>query len=143
MTTLWAKHQYAKCFGHWVVSDPECCRCAVSDACEKRTKNRFENDKKVPEGEGEGDASGEMDSELSPLEYLLQSLDGKFIRTTEVKNNNVKVHSMRKENEEKPTVLVAVSETNRIMIAANGKKKIVEKLESIEAVETLLQEMLA
>ena len=46
---MWEKCHYARCFGHWLVSDAECLKCAVADGCEKRTKAILSELSKKPE----------------------------------------------------------------------------------------------
>ena len=137
-TTLWNKHQYARCFGNWVVSDPECIRCALADNCEKRTKARIEEDDKPVEPENN---EIEAQKEISPLDYLLKSLDGKFDQEIEEKEKAV-IHKFKKEG--KTIIAVAIGAYGKIKIISmvNNRSKIFGRLENTEEVETVLAEML-
>lgn len=138
-TTMWTKCQYAKCFGHWVVSDPECVRCAVADNCEKRTKAKVEEVDNSSEGEGDGEL--EAQKVVTPLEYLLQSLDGKFDHAVEEKDKAV-IHKFRKDGKVEIAVIIGAYGKIKIMSIPKNKQKIFGSLESIDEVETVLVEML-
>lgn len=138
-TTLWAKSQYAKCFGHWFVSDPECVRCAVADSCEKRTKIKVEDDKP---SEPETSVDGENEEiVVSPLDYMFKSLEGKFDHEKEERDKAI-LHKFSKDG--KLVVAVAVGTYGKIKIVSIEKntQKVFGNLNSIEEVETVLAEML-
>ena len=137
MTTLWTKHQYAKCFGHWLVSDSECNKCAVRDECEKRVKSRVDDKSQ----EAEGDDPGEVVSSLSPLDYILQSLSGKYDQEFEETDKRVKVYRYSKDGKEE--IILGIAESGKIMVAVLGKRKVFERPNTIEESETILKEMLS
>jgi len=137
-TKLWVKHEYAKCFGKWVVSDPECIRCALSDNCEKRTKAKIEEAEKPSEPENN---ELEVPKPVTPLEYLLQSLDGKYNQEIETKDNAV-LHKFKKDG--KTVIAIAIGAMGKIKVVSivKGKSRIFGSLNSIEEVESVLTEML-
>jgi hypothetical protein len=139
-TTLWMKHDYAKCHGHWVVSDPDCAKCAYksAEACEKRTKARVEevdNSKEV-------DESGEVEEivPVSPLDYLLQSLEGKFEKTTEEKERAI-LHKFCQNGKFVIAVVIGIMGKIKVVSILKNKARVFEKLDSIEEVESVLMEM--
>jgi hypothetical protein len=138
-TSLWTKTQYAKCFGHWVVADPECTRCAVADSCEKRTKTKAA-DSKPSEAEGIGDEIHEEEA-VSPVDYLLRSLDGKFDHGTEERDKAI-LHKFTKDG--KLVIAIAVGAYGKVKIVSVVKniQKVFGQLSSIEEVEEVLAEML-
>ena len=137
MTTLWTKHQYAKCFGHWLVSHSECCKCAVRDECEKRTKSRA--DDKTQEMEGED--HGEYEEVIDPLDYILQSLSGRYEMEFDETEKKIKVYKFSKDGQGIATI--GVAESGKIMVAVRGAKKILEKPKTIEEAEEILKEVLS
>lgn len=138
-TTLWARHEYAKCFGHWVVSDPECSRCAIADNCEKRTKAKAEEADRPQEPEDNGE--GEEQKPLPPLEYMLQSLGGKFDQETEERDRAI-LHKFKRDG--KTVIAVAIGAYGKIKIVSipKNKQKVFGNLASTEEVESVLAEML-
>lgn len=137
ITTLWAKHHYAKCFGNWLVSDPECGKCAKAEACEKRTKVRSEESDQEPEGSG----GVEEASPVVPLDYLIQSLGGRYDKETEEKEKAV-LHKFRDNGKTVIAVAVGITGKVKIVSVARNKSTVFERLQSIEEVETVLREML-
>ena len=137
MTTLWAKHQYAKCFGNWLVSHSECCKCAVRDECEKRTKSR--SDDKVQEVE-EAD-QGESAEVIDPLDYIIQSLSGRYEMEFDETEKKIKVYKFSKAGQGVSTI--GVAESGKIMVAVRGAKKIMSKPNTIEEAEEILKEILS
>jgi len=141
-TTLWEKHQYARCFGHWLVSDAECSRCAVSDSCEKRTKTRTaESDIPEKTQETEGDTEVEAAKEVAPLDYLLQSLGGKFDHEIEERDKAV-LHKFRKEGKTVIAVAIGVGGRIKILSVVKNTQKVFGSLSSVAEVEEVLAEML-
>lgn len=139
-TTLWAKSQYAKCFGHWFVSDPECTRCAVADNCEKRTKARSEEANRPQEAEGNGEGEHE-EAVVTPIDYMIQSLVGKFDHETEARDKAV-LHKFKKDGQ--LVIAVAVGDYGKVKIVSVVKniQRVFGKLSSIDEVESVLAEML-
>lgn len=137
VTTLWSKCQYAKCFGHWLVSDPECVRCAIADNCEKRTKSRVD-DEKAPDDES---IECEPQKQITPLDYMLQILTGKFEHETDEKDKAV-IHKFRQNGRTVLAVIIGAYGKIKIMSLTKNKEKIFGKLGSIEEVELVLAEML-
>jgi hypothetical protein len=143
--TLWAKHHYAKCFGFWVVSELECVKCALSESCEKRTKAKVEEVDRSKDSDVDTEADGNVESEevpvLSPLNYLIQSLAGKFDQETDEKENAI-LHKFR--NNGRTVIAVAIGAYGKIKIVSVVKNtsKVFDKLESIDEVESVLKEML-
>ena len=135
-TTLWNKCAYAKCFGHWLVSDTECIRCAVADSCEKRTKQRVDEDSRPDDD----DVAAETPF-ITPLEYLIQSLSGKLDHDKEEREQAI-LHRFRKDG--KLIIAVAIGTSGRIKVVSLVKKiqKIFGSLSSIDEVEILMREML-
>ena len=141
MTTLWAKYQYAKCFGNWLVSDPECRKCAVKDECEKRTKSRVE-DKTKESQDSEVEENGEVDPTLAPLDYILQSLSGKYDQEFEETDKKIKLYKFFKDG--KKVVSLGISESGqKIVVAVIGNKKVFDSPTTIEEAEALMTEMLS
>ena len=142
MTTLWTKYQYAKCFGNWIVSDSECRKCAVNDECEKRTKSRIEDRAKEVQDSETEDNSEEINNELAPLEYIIQSLSGKYDQEFEETEKKVKLYKFGKDG--KHVINLGISESgNKIVIAITGKKKVFDSPTSIEEAEEIMTEMLS
>jgi len=141
--TLWAKHHYAKCFGHWVVSELECVKCSLSDSCEKRTKSRAEEvcKSKDEDVEADGDAESEDISKVSPLDYLIQSLAGKFDQETDEKESAT-LHKFRKNGRTAIAVVIGAHGKIKIVSVVKDTSKVFDRLESIEEVELTLKEML-
>lgn len=141
--TLWVKHHYAKCFGHWFVSELECVKCSLSDSCEKRTKAKAEevDRSKDEDADADVDTVSEEVSKVSPLDYLIQSLAGKFDQETEEKESAT-LHKFRENG--RTVIAVAIGAYGRIKIVSVVKNtsKVFGKLESIEEVESTLKEML-
>jgi len=137
ITTLWVKHHYAKCFGNWLVSDPDCGKCAKAEACEERTKTRSEESDQEPEGSG----GVEDVSPVSPLDYLIQSLGGRYDQDTEEKERAV-LHKFRENG--KTVIAVAVGTTGKVKIVSvvRNKSTVFERMQSVEEVEAVLREML-
>jgi hypothetical protein len=139
MTTLWDKHHYAECFGHWAVSDPECTRCFVSDNCEKRTKDKVEAEKGCVD-QSEEPSEGEVGQCLSPLDYLLQRIGGKLDREDENKGEAV-MHKFR-DKSGLVTAAVVVGAQGRIKIVSKKMNRIYGSISSVEEAESILAEML-
>ena len=138
MTTLWVKHQYAKCFGHWLVSDAECIRCAVAENCEKRTKVKGEEERHTIDNiENTGDAI----KPLAPLEYMLQWLDGKFDHEIEDKNGAI-IHKFKDNGDVVIAIVVGAYGKIKVISIKKNIQKMFGCLESIEEVEKVLAEML-
>jgi hypothetical protein len=137
-TTLWNKCAYAKCFGHWLVSDAECIRCAVADSCEKRTKRKIDEENNPLEDD---DVAAETPSPITPLEYLIQSLSGKLDHDKEERDQAI-LHRFRKDG--KLIIAVAIGTSGRIKVVSLVKntQKIFGSLGSIDEVETLIGEMI-
>ena len=135
-TTLWGKCHYAKCFGHWLVSDPECAKCALSDNCEKRTKNKAEDNGQVEE---EIQESGSPDS-ITPIDYLLRSLSGKFDAAVEEKEKAV-LHKFSENG--KLVAAIAIGSLGKIKVVSLKKnfQKVYGGISSIEEAEEILSEM--
>lgn len=141
-TTLWEKHQYAKCFGHWLVSDAECGHCAVADSCEKRTKARVEEvERPVKAQDSDGNGDAEEEKVVTPLDYLLQSLGGKFDHEVE-ERDKAALHKFRQDG--KMVIAVAIGTGGKIKIVSiiKNKQKVFGSLSSVEEVEEVLAEML-
>jgi hypothetical protein len=136
-TTLWAKHHYAKCFGKWLVSDPDCGKCAKAEACEKKTKVRFEEADQEPEGSG----GVEEVSPVAPLEYLIQSLGGRYDQEKEEKERAV---LYKFKDNGKTVIAVAIGVTGKVKIVSviRNKSTVLEGVQSVEDVESVLREML-
>jgi len=143
MTTLWTKYQYAKCFGNWLVSDSECRKCAVKDECEKRTKSMVEDKAKEKEvQDSEVEENGEVDSKFAPLDYILQSLSGKYDQEFEETDNKIKLYKFFKDG--KKVVSLGISESGqKIVVAVIGNKKVFDSPTTIEEAEALMSEMLS
>jgi hypothetical protein len=139
VTSLWSKCQYAKCFGHWLVSDPECIRCAVSDACEKRTKAKSEESERSTDVEPSEEAVEQ--SSISPLDYLIQSLSGKFEHETGEKDRAV-IHKFRLDGKVVIAIVIGAFGKIKIMSIPKNKQKIFGSLQSIDEAESVLAEML-
>ena len=138
VTTLWDNCQYAKCFGNWMLSDSECLRCTLSDMCEKRTKMKVSETKEESE-----EISSEIKEqpEISPLDYLIQSLSGKFDHETEEKDKAV-IHKFRQDGKIVFAIIVGAYGKLKIMSILKNQQKIFGSLQSIEEVESILSEML-
>ena len=138
VTTLWKKPHYAKCFGFWVLSCDECLRCAVASNCEMRTKEKTTEVENPPELD-----TGEIIEHkvVTPLEYMLKSLGGKFDQVSEEKGKAI-IHKFK--NDGKTVIAVAIGEQGKIKIVSISKNisKIFGCLESYEEVESVLAEML-
>jgi hypothetical protein len=142
-TTLWTKHQYARCYGHWVVSDPECVKCALSDGCEKRTKAKVSEVDHAKEVEV--DSGPEDVKTVLPLDYLLQSLGGKFDQETEEKEKErAIIHKFHDVKTKKVMIAVIVGFSGRVKIVSVPRNisKVLEGIDSIEQVELVLAEIL-
>lgn len=139
-TTLWGKFQYAKCFGHWVVSDPECSKCAIRDNCEKRTKTVAENQEvDLVEDKSEADTLKPID----PLQYLFQRLEGKFDRDPVEDKGKAVIHKFRIDG--KTIVAVIIGKTSgkiKIMNIPEKKERVFGSLGDAEEVEQILKEIL-
>ena len=135
-TTLWAKHQYAKCFGNWLVSNTECSRCFLADNCEKRTKAKVE-EKEVEDSADNGEAAEE--APITSLDYLLQRLEGKFDKEVADKGGGAKIHTFKKDGVSQVAVVTGMQ--GRIKVVAPGYSKVFGSLGSIEDVEAILAEI--
>ena len=121
------------------MSDPECVRCALGDNCEKRTKIKSEEVEKPSEPEGSGEI--EDAKVITPLEYLFQSLEGRFDHEVEERDRAV-LHKFTKDG--KTVIAVAIGAYGKIKIVSipKDKKMIFGSLKSIGEVESVLVEML-
>lgn len=137
VTTLWSKCQYAKCFGHWLVSDAECIRCAIADNCEKRTKSKVDDEKSTDDDSIEC----EPQKKITPLDYMLQILSGKFEHETDEKDKAV-IHKFRQDGRTVLAIIIGAYGKIKIMSLTKKKEKIFGRLESIEEAESVLAEML-
>ena len=137
MTTLWTKHQYAKCFGHWIVSEPECIRCFITDNCEKRTKAKSEDVKETVEQIDE-DGKDES-SNLTPLDNLIQRLEGQLDHESEDKNGAI-IHKFRKNGI--MIAAVVVGGQGRVKVLSEKLKRVYGVIGSVEEAEEILAEML-
>jgi len=136
---MWQKYEYAKCFGNWDISNSECIKCAVSDGCEKRTKNKAVE---IPEKFGEEvDRENVKGEDISPLIYLIQSLDGKFDKEEE-KKGGARVYKFRSQGKLKTAVIIG--ESGKIKVVSFNKRfeKVFDYLEGIEQVENILKEII-
>ena len=140
--TLWEKHQYAKCFGHWMMSDPECIRCAVSDNCEKRTKTHVEEHQDVSEKALQ--AKEKKYKEVKPLDYLLERLKGKFEYSFEDKDGVLLHKYWKDEAQTNLVILVAIGKRGRIKVVSipKDKQRLCGSISDIEDAENILKEML-
>lgn len=133
-TSLWKKHQYAKCFGHWCISDPECIRCAVSDNCEKRTKTKVE-EKPSLKNKDVGH------TEVDPVNYLLSCLKGKFDYLIEERGKSV-LHKYLLNDKVIVAVVIGSSGKIKIINILKQTSKICGSIPTIEDAEKLLKELI-
>lgn len=137
-TTLWNKCQYGKCFGHWLVSDAECAKCALSDKCEKRTKTKVDEQEKCLDAVDTNDSAEQA---VTPLDYLLKSLSGRFDYEIDEKEKAV-LHKYSQGG--KLVIAVVVGSFGKIKIVSVSKntQKIYGAISSVDEAEEILKEML-
>jgi len=106
--------------------------------CEKRTKMKVSETKEESE-----EISSEIKEqpEISPLDYLIQSLSGKFDHETEEKDKAV-IHKFRQDGKIVFAIIVGAYGKLKIMSILKNQQKIFGSLQSIEEVESILSEML-
>lgn len=136
---MWEKRHYAKCYGHWLVSDQECIRCAVSDGCEKRTKAILSDSVKKPE---ECNVSGESEHvEIKPVDYLVERLKGSFDHDKDEQEKAV-IHKFSVEGKIHLAIVIGVLGKIKIISVLKKKEKIFGSIQSVQEAEEILKEML-
>jgi len=136
---MWKNFEYAKCFGNWEIADSECIRCSISEGCEKKTKNKSVEIAEINELEDISEC--ETPEKISPLEYLLQRLAGKFEKDEEEKGK-AKIYKFRLSGKLKIAVIVGESGKIKVMSFQKKTEKILDGLNSVDDAEDILKEML-
>ena len=97
---------------------------------------------KTPDLDGNGNGEVEEEKIVTSLDYLLQSLGGKFDHEVEERDKAV-LHKFRKDG--KMVIAVAIGTGGKIKIVSIVKntQKVFGSLSSVEEVETVLSEMLS
>ena len=138
MSSPLSKYQYGKCFGNWLVSDPECSKCALSDKCEKKTKLKIEESDK----DGEENVVTETRNNVSaPMDYLLKSLSGQFDYERSEKDKAI-LHKFSQNGKLIIAVVIGAYGKIKIISVRKNTQKIFGNIESIEEAEGILAEML-
>jgi hypothetical protein len=124
------------CFADWDATDASCKGCAITKDCERATgrqKNGTPPPQEPPEQQGQETVE---EPEVNPLDYLLDSLGGKYDRQDRIGD---KATGYYFEEDSRTKVLVTVSkESGRVRVQAKGYERIFDSIESVEAAEEIL-----
>ncbi len=128
------------CFGNWELSNAFCQKCVISQPyCEEATKRRGD----VPVPELPVDTPQESIREMptiTPLEYLLESLRGRF--EEKVRRSAKALAHFFAKDDGTSVIVVMVSHSGAIKIQSKKGKRVVKGLESVAQVESILKELL-
>jgi len=120
----------------WDASAPECTSCFVSSKCRQLTEQRKSGGLPAPEEPPEP----AEDAKLSPLEHLIQSLEGKYERSDDDRDEAVG-HYFRDKGQVVALVVVS-KESGRVKLETPSKHRILEALETVEEAEEALAYLL-
>lgn len=127
------------CFGLWDISDPACNKCLICKECEIKIKRKSSTHEEILT-ESVVLKEDEDLPEISPLEYLIDSLKGRFDYNTK-SNEKAIAHYFTKD--ELPILNIIVSkESGKIKLESSVfTTKIIDGFNSIEEVEGIIKEV--
>jgi len=124
----------------WDISEPACTQCLFAWKCEwltKRSKSSSEPSQAPSEVVDAPNSS--PDGNENPIEYLLNSLQGRYDR--EDKESDVAIASYFRKSGIVAALVVCSKVSNRIKVQTAKTKKFFEGIESTEQAESILEEL--
>jgi hypothetical protein len=127
------------CWGTWSVSDIACSKCVINKRCEEYTKSKNSGES---EGKGEefvAESSEDAVPEISPMEFLIQTLCDKYEYTT--KENSTARGDYFKRNGKIAIEIITSKRNGKVKINSTKGVKLVDKINSVAEAESILKEL--
>jgi len=125
----------AACYGNWNDLAPDCVRCCLRTWCEETIKEWEKRRKNIP---GLDDESLAGYSTVSPLEYLLRTLAGKYDH--QVSRDGDIIRHVFRESDGRAAVMVAMKGKSALIRTATKRIEVPE-LTSTRQVEEILRSL--
>jgi len=131
------------CFGIlWDDAAQECVKCSISSYCQRSMKKREDGtppeEPEVPPAEA---TESEPQEPTNPLDYFLQSLEGRYDREDKVGENAIG-HFFR-ENGNNAILVTESKASGRLKVqTTKGYERILDSIQSIEQAEEILKDIL-
>lgn len=125
------------CWGEWDLTESACSVCSIKKRCEEKTK------KGIPQEESKENAVGETSSEgveeVSPMEFIIGTLGGKYEYTT--KENDVAKADYFKKDGKTIIEILTSKKTGKIRIRSSRGVKCLSPIRSIDDAQAVLKEL--
>lgn len=136
-------HLESCCFGLWDMSDSACNtgKCLIAKQCEEITKKKIavQEDSRIVDEVVLTKEERKL-PEISPMEYMLDLLKGRYDYSTK-ENDKAVAHYFNKDD--RTILTIIVSKTNgKLKLQSVLGGKVLNGINSIEEVEEILREML-